>query len=1172
MILLYHKVAPETPSIWWVSVDNFDRQMADLQGKDVVLLDDYDPSNPRHVVITFDGIYENVWQYAFPILRKWNYPFELFVIGGVVGGDNAFDRVEPAARFATIEQLQEMAHGGGRLQWHTISHRRMDGLSEQELDAELTVPEPLANVFCAPHFRWFAYPHGDHTPQVVEAVRTRFSGALSCVAGNDTDRHQLNRETVFDDTKLATTTVAVIVACYNYRAFVAEAIESVLAQTRAPDEIIVIDDASTDQSDEIIGNYANRVRSIRNETNLGIVDNFNKAVSLTSSSYIIFLGADNRMRADCVELCKAALDANPKAGVAYTDMIIFGQRASALAASVGAQQIAESQLERHPVYLWQFPNPEGEALANFATRNFVHGSSMYRREAYDAVGGYKNSGGPEDHNLFHRIYEAGWGLCRVPHPLIEYRQHSPTQANTLLGLQLENAHLRALTKSQQEELQKKQHLELFNLRAQLRLWESEAQRQKAQEAGLLNLSAQLSRLESEAELQKTQDAELRSQRAQISRLESEAELQKTQDAELLIGLRAQLSHLESEAELQKTQDAELLIGLWAQISHLESELRAVRASRSWKLTAPMRLIGHFARGDYEIARNVLRVGLSRLASRLPEPLTRRLRGVRDRTLNLTGIAANSTANDPALAALVAERCAVTKKRITIDPLRPPEPREWPLIDIGIVTYNSSRWIKSFCDSLLALEYPKDRIAVRFVDNSSTDTTAADLVAMVPHLRDAGYHAVEVLRRPNLGFGAGHNVAIAAGRAPFCLVTNIDLTFEPDSLRCIAAMAVADQPEAAAWELRQKPYEHPKFYDPITGSTNWNSHACVLLRRLALEAVGAYDTTLFMYGEDVELSYRLRRGGYILRYCPRAIVTHYCYETPNQFKVLQYTGSTFANLYLRLKYATIADVLAVPSLALSLLVSPQPRYFGKVLKNLLKLLFVAPRTLLSRRSSEALFPFRTWDYDLTRDGAFIELAALPAEQPLVSVITRTYHGRDFYLKQALLSAAHQTWSNLEIIVVEDGEGGTRPVGQEVAEATGRVVHFIANGKKGRSSAGNAGLKAARGRWCVFLDDDDLLFADHVEVLSKPLLDNPDAVASYALSWEVLTDVKDLGQGRYVERVPHVLPVMRQDFEFDVLRRYNYLPIQSVLFARHLFDERGGLDEDMDALEDWVLWVT
>ena len=65
MILLYHKVDIESKTMWWVDVDNFYRQMHEISSKNVVYLDDYDRNNPSHISITFDGVYENIYQYAF---------------------------------------------------------------------------------------------------------------------------------------------------------------------------------------------------------------------------------------------------------------------------------------------------------------------------------------------------------------------------------------------------------------------------------------------------------------------------------------------------------------------------------------------------------------------------------------------------------------------------------------------------------------------------------------------------------------------------------------------------------------------------------------------------------------------------------------------------------------------------------------------------------------------------------------------------------------------------------------------------------------------------------------------------------------------------------------------------------------------------------------------------
>ncbi|HEX7017306.1 MAG TPA: hypothetical protein VF209_00130, partial [Patescibacteria group bacterium] len=76
---MYHKIHPDSPNMWWVTVDNFYRQLLELEHKEVVYLDEYDPQSQNQVVITFDGVYQNVLEYAAPLLKKFHYPFELFV-------------------------------------------------------------------------------------------------------------------------------------------------------------------------------------------------------------------------------------------------------------------------------------------------------------------------------------------------------------------------------------------------------------------------------------------------------------------------------------------------------------------------------------------------------------------------------------------------------------------------------------------------------------------------------------------------------------------------------------------------------------------------------------------------------------------------------------------------------------------------------------------------------------------------------------------------------------------------------------------------------------------------------------------------------------------------------------------------------------------------------------
>lgn len=641
------------------------------------------------------------------------------------------------------------------------------------------------------------------------------------------------------------------------------------------------------------------------------------------------------------------------------------------------------------------------------------------------------------------------------------------------------------------------------------------------------------------------------------------ELEREHDARLQ--LEQTIAKREAEAQRLAAEAAQLQTDLSAtrfERNEAHAGMQAMRSSTSWRLTSPLRLVGHMARGNWR----GIAVGLGTRLNRLPKPLqpaVARLRSLMRRAE--TGLV-YSRDNFAAVADIVAHRNRATATGF----LTQAAPALVP-IDVSIVTHNDGRWLDAFGDSLLALDYPHELVHLVFVDNGSTDDTPARVSALAKRLVAAGFRVTET-RQGNKGFGGGHNAAIARGTADFVLVTNVDLEFAPDALRTAVATALTDDPLAAAWELRQVPYEHPKFYDPVTGATNWNAHACVLLRRSVLATVGGYDEHLFMYGEDVELSYRLRRAGHILRYVPRARVTHHSYADIAAIKPRQFAGSTLANLYLRLKYGHWRDMLASIPMGLGLTVS---RHLPGELKrvaagNLAKLAALAPAAIASRRRSAAHFPFRRWDYEMVRDGGDIRMpTASPAEAPLVSIVTRTVAGREHLLRQAVLSVFNQTYGAIEHVIVQDGGDSVGEMLQDAPTREGYSLRFLGLRKLGRSAAGNAGLRAARGRWCLFLDDDDLLFGDHVETLVAAAVAEQ-ASAAYALSWEVPTQPRPGAADGYLELNHYVPPVLRQEFSAEVLRHHNFASIQAVLFERSLFEQRGGFEEDMDALEDWVLW--
>lgn len=551
-------------------------------------------------------------------------------------------------------------------------------------------------------------------------------------------------------------------------------------------------------------------------------------------------------------------------------------------------------------------------------------------------------------------------------------------------------------------------------------------------------------------------------------------------------------------------------------------------------------------------------------------------------------------NLPALQALV-------ERRFDPDALlsvqRTALPGDVPEVDVSVVSYNSQRWVKSFVASLAAQDYPLSKLHLRFVDHGSTDNTLAEIEACLTPLKGR-FASITIIQQPNLGFGAGHHRAISQGHSALCLVTNLDLEFSPEAIVRVVETALSDTKEqVACWEFRQAPYEHPKYYDPVTLEVNWSSHACVLLRRSAYLAVGGYDSRLFMYAEDVELSYRFRSYGFVLKYVPCAVVYHHTYEQAGQVKPMQYSGSTVGNTYLRLRYGPPEQRKLALSLYLSLFFRPSPCPGAKkaLTKNTLALRRNWRHFCQGKGPAKAYFPFRGFDYEYVRDGAFYTVQPLDTgslepwvlasdnqaterrlpsntDLPKVTIITRTYQGRGMFLRQCMRSVFNQTYPLIEWIVVEDGGHTQEALVNECASLAPDTfeIRFIAHAKLGRSPAGNAGLAASTGQYLMFLDDDDLLFADHVETLVGAIQRHTGVSAAYALSIEVLTDVS-ADKTHYVETGHHTPHLFRQEWDHEVMLHHNFIPIQAILFDRVLFDERGGFEVDLDQLEDWNLWL-
>ncbi len=174
--------------------------------------------------------------------------------------------------------------------------------------------------------------------------------------------------------------------------------------------------------------------------------------------------------------------------------------------------------------------------------------------------------------------------------------------------------------------------------------------------------------------------------------------------------------------------------------------------------------------------------------------------------------------------------------------------------------------------------------------------------------------------------------------------------------------------------------------------------------------------------------------------------------------------------------------------------------------------------------------------------------------LASVIVRTM-GRPS-LRDALASVVDQRRDDVEVIVVDARGDLPKPAG------TPLPVRWLSLGRRlHRSVAAQTGLEAVNTRWAIFLDDDDLMLAGHLDKLLTALAEHPQAVLAH-------TGVELVGQGAFAGRTG----VFDQAFQPWELLLGNRLPIHAAMFDAQRARQAGQrFDVALDVYEDWDFWL-
>ncbi|HEX3856614.1 MAG TPA: glycosyltransferase [Verrucomicrobiae bacterium] len=196
--------------------------------------------------------------------------------------------------------------------------------------------------------------------------------------------------------------ISVLMPVWNGERFLAEAVESILAQTFADFELIAVDGGSTDRTLEILVGYRDpRIRIFQAPP--GIVPALNFGIARARGNWIARHDADDISLPQRLALQWAAINRKPDVVLCHTDVALTGENIEA----IGRARFPRSQAFLALKLCYQCP--------------IVHGSVLFKKEAVLAVGGYQGQQA-EDYGLWGRLIENG-RVIGIPKKLVRFRIH-----------------------------------------------------------------------------------------------------------------------------------------------------------------------------------------------------------------------------------------------------------------------------------------------------------------------------------------------------------------------------------------------------------------------------------------------------------------------------------------------------------------------------------------------------------------------------------------------------------------------------------------------------------------------------------------------------------------------------------------------------------------------------
>ena len=208
--------------------------------------------------------------------------------------------------------------------------------------------------------------------------------------------------------------ISVVIPLYNHSQYIAECISSVISQTQPPDEIVVVNDGSTDDSHDVMEQLARRHSNIIywNRSNQGAHSALNAAIYRSSGDIVAILNSDDLYAptrlADCVSVF---------ANASSIDAV-----STALSFIDGASRPRENAW--YNSHLFDVAHCDNLALALLNANILMTTSNLvFRRSLFDTIGGFRNLRYAHDLDYFMKLLRSGRRFYYIDRPLVQYRIH-----------------------------------------------------------------------------------------------------------------------------------------------------------------------------------------------------------------------------------------------------------------------------------------------------------------------------------------------------------------------------------------------------------------------------------------------------------------------------------------------------------------------------------------------------------------------------------------------------------------------------------------------------------------------------------------------------------------------------------------------------------------------------